>query len=135
MVYTRDMIRIMLCYARRDVDHSVDIERPLQLMSGFTVLALKSGAKGWVWIVMDDLRAYGEPRLSRRAHLFQEDRSPLGPEFLLDYYTVEKKEREREREGVRDERAPPTYVRERERSAFSPLELQIYVPHGTRPGR
>jgi len=73
---------------------------------------------------MDDLgehRAYlGGPTFSRRT-------AALGPKFLLDYYILKKKQRERERERRSN--------RLRHMSAFSPLELQIYVPHGTRPGR
>jgi len=62
------------------------------------------------------------PTFSRRT-------AALGPEFLLDYYMPKKRERKKEKER---ERVPNGL---RHTSAFSPLELQIYVPHGTRPGR
>lgn len=72
---------------------------------------------------MDDLgahRAYLEgPTFSRRT-------AALGPEFLLDYY-VPKKKSERDSSRLRH--------KGRTECVLSPLELQIYVPHGTRPGR
>jgi len=76
---------------------------------------------------MDDLGAHRA--YLGGAHLFQEDRSP-GPQIPARLLHVEEiAERERGRERERGLNGP------RHTSAFSPLELQIYVPHGTRPGR
>jgi len=105
--------------SHRDNDPRNAALRTARLMNGF---ALKADRRVGVDVTDDP---GGAPRLSRGAHLSREDRSP-GPRIPARLLREEKIERERERERER------LGLRTHERV---PLELQIYAPHGTRPGR